>query len=194
MRDSVADARCVNGLQGKPKCRALAPGRLGPDGAAVAFHDLAADRQPDSRARVDVPCMQSLEHLEYPVEVRRIDPNAVIGNGKLPLRTCPDRLHRHPRLPARIELDRVADKVLKQLGQLHPVAQDRWQGLVRDLRAGVGDGLLQVDQGIPQGSLALGGLELAPAGADARKVQQPVQQRLHPPGAVNRELNEVVGV
>src|SRR2546430_1702399 len=57
---------------------ALARLRLDPDAAAVALDDLLADREPDPRARVLVLPVQPLENDEDPLEVLRVDADAVV--------------------------------------------------------------------------------------------------------------------
>src|ERR1035441_3687233 len=59
---------------------------LHPDLSAVPLDDLLADREPDAGARIFRFGVQSLEDLEDPVGMVRIDANTVIPHGKQPLR------------------------------------------------------------------------------------------------------------
>src|SRR5205823_7417210 len=61
--------------------------RLGlhPDAAAVALHDLLADRQPNARAGILVATMQPLEGDEDALGTRRVDAYAVVAHVDQPL-------------------------------------------------------------------------------------------------------------
>ena len=61
--------------------------RFDPYLAAVAFDDALDNRQPDTAAFVATQFMQALEHLENSPGVHNVEPDAVVGYGKLPITT-----------------------------------------------------------------------------------------------------------
>ncbi len=85
----------------------------------MALDDFLAERQADAGARILVSPVKPLEHLKDPLEVFRVDPDPVVEDAKRPVailvvgRDTDDRsIARSP------ELDRVANQVLKHLGEL----------------------------------------------------------------------------
>ena len=105
------------------------PSRLvDPDPPAVAFDDLAADREADAGALVGLALVQAAEHLEDLLAILGRDADAAVGDRDLrhPVRR---RLgaHPHPRAPVVAELQRVRDQVLQQLLELRAVAHHRRQ-------------------------------------------------------------------
>src|SRR5688500_2972274 len=118
--------------------RAAALARLDPDLAALALHDLAADREADARALEGLAVVQALEHLEHALAVLRVDPDAVVGHGDPPLGVVLAlRRDPHPRAHAGAELEGVRDQVLQHLHEREPVAEHRRQRADADLRARV---------------------------------------------------------
>src|SRR5262249_22521535 len=89
--------------------------RLDPHRAAVALDHLLHDGEPDPRARILALVVQPLEHHEDPLEVLRLDADAVVANRDLAgLAAVVDRdVDLRRRL--RAELERVADQVLEYL-------------------------------------------------------------------------------
>src|SRR5215813_9125486 len=59
--------------------------RFHPDAPAVALDDLLADRQADAGAGVLAAGVQALEHLEQPAGLARVNADAVIPHGELPV-------------------------------------------------------------------------------------------------------------
>ena len=169
-------------------------GRVDPDGAAVVFDDLLAQRQPDAGAAVGVAAVQALEDDEHLVDELRGDADAVVRHGEQPLvvRRVP-RSHSidDPRRDAlAAELHRVADQVLPQHRQQRRIADDLRQrvGRADDL----GAGLLDRDRrGCPAPSSSAASRSTSACGgvepADPREGQQVVDQHLHALGAVDGE-------
>ena len=58
----------------------LAGCTLGRDAPPMAFAYLAADRQSDARSLVDVTRMQTLKHVEDPIEVFLVEVDPVVGH------------------------------------------------------------------------------------------------------------------
>src|SRR5579884_527116 len=112
--------------QGEIKRATLARLGLGPDAAAVALDDLAADGQADAGAGVLLLRVQPLEDDEDALQVLRVDADAVVTNPEQPLaaprRAAGADVDHRPGGAA--ELQRVADQVLEQLHQLRRVALD----------------------------------------------------------------------
>src|SRR3954453_295121 len=83
--------------------------RLGPDRPAVGLHDPAAGREADAAAFVVAAA--PLEHLED--RGPRGQPDAVVAHAEGPVRLTFGGGDRHDRRCAVVELQRVADQVLK---------------------------------------------------------------------------------
>lgn len=49
----------------------------------VIIHDLAADRQTNTRARIQIPPMQTLKDLEYLLRLPRFETDPIIRYGNL---------------------------------------------------------------------------------------------------------------
>src|SRR4051812_35790981 len=64
------------------EARPLAGPPLGDDRAAVSLDDLAAERQPDPGALIDVAWVQALEDAEDALLVLLIEADAVVGHGE----------------------------------------------------------------------------------------------------------------
>src|SRR3569833_517623 len=111
--------------------------RVEPDPAAVVFDDLLAHRQADARPRVDVLGMQALEDEEDALTVLGVHPDAVVGAGELPAGAVAAGADVHARRLVAVELDRVADEVLQQLGVQRLVARQARQLVGGHLRAAV---------------------------------------------------------
>ena len=112
---------------GEIKSSTMAKLRIHPDTSAMPFHDFFAKRQADARSRILGGGMQTLENDEDPVGILGIDSNAVIANRKQPFVLPLYRRNVNARGPVTVELDRVADKVLKQLGKLSAVGHNHRQ-------------------------------------------------------------------
>ena len=75
---------------------------------------------------------------------------------------------------------------------LHP---DQGKAIVRDDGAALLERRRERDEHLPEDGFAVHGGRLAGAGAgDARVDQQVAKQHLHPPGAIYREADELVGL
>src|SRR5262245_9677714 len=113
--------------------------RFHPDAPAVALDDLLADRQADAGAGVLAAAVQALEHLEQPPGLARVNADAVIPHGELPVPVHPPRgnVDAGGRLPAKLE--RVGDEVLQDLFEPRGLPRDRRQGVVCDGRLLFGD-------------------------------------------------------
>src|SRR5256714_2794295 len=118
-----------------------APARLGldPDPAAVALHDLFADREPDARTRVLVLPVQPLENDEDALEVLGIDPDAVVADVKHPLAVVPLRRNPNLRRARPAELEGVREQIQEQVLQLPGISRDGRQAVARDRRSGFVD-------------------------------------------------------
>lgn len=99
-----------------------------PDRPAVAFHDSLAYGQAHARAGVLVACVQPLKNREDPFVVLRIDPDAVILDPQGPAVGLTFGRDPDVRRTIAAKLHRVADEVLQQPDDLHPVGRDGRQG------------------------------------------------------------------
>src|SRR5689334_11818008 len=106
----------------------------------MAFDDLLADGQPDTRPRILLPAMQTLEYDKDTFDILLFNPNAIVFYAKDPPPVPQDGADMNPRLPPASELDGVADQVLEQLHQLRGIRLDGRQRIVGDLRAALADG------------------------------------------------------
>src|SRR6185437_16245591 len=97
---------------GEEKSRAFA--RLGfhPDSASVTLDDFFANRQAHARAGIFLPRVQPLEQHENPLEIFRIDADAVVPHVKNPSVAVPPRADVNLRRSGAAELDGVPDQVL----------------------------------------------------------------------------------
>src|SRR5205807_7645176 len=74
----------LGGQQREGKRGAPPRGGLDPNPPPMALDDLLTDGQSDSRSRVLVPPMQTLEDHEDAVEVALLDPDAVVSHAEHP--------------------------------------------------------------------------------------------------------------
>src|SRR5260370_41427462 len=78
---SIAHQISIFEGQGHDEFRALSRLAAGSNTAAVAFGDLAADRQADAGTLIFVACVQSLENLKDFGQVFLLEPDAVVFHG-----------------------------------------------------------------------------------------------------------------
>src|SRR5438445_8536800 len=106
--------------------------RLHRDPSPVILHDPFADREADPRARKFLPSVEALEDREDAVQVGPLDPDSIVAH----MEQDPVLLLLESDMDAgRVlapELDRVADEVLEQKGQLKLVTRDGGEGIMRD--------------------------------------------------------------
>lgn len=144
--------------------------RFDPNLASMAVDDRFADRQPRARAGELLTGVQTFEHFEHTIGVRRVDADTVIDDREsmaVRLRRCRDS-HSHRLLAAVFE--RVTDEVLQQLLKVHGVGPYRRQIVPLDGCVGLVDTLSQVRQYRLERLATVGALQRELAGADARKL------------------------
>src|SRR2546421_211872 len=94
----------------------------------MALRYFTANRQADASSLEFVAAMQALEHLEDPIEIDFVEADAVVGEHELALRggaVDAFGFDRHERSDVRfVELEAVAEEVLKQLAHLHRIGID----------------------------------------------------------------------
>src|SRR5437660_11390764 len=112
--------------------RALARLGLDPDPAAVALHDLLADREADPGPGIIVLAVQPLEDDEDAVEVLRIDADAVVAHAEQPLAVAALGANLDLRTGRSAELERVGDQVQEQVLELARVRRNGGQAFSRD--------------------------------------------------------------
>jgi hypothetical protein len=132
----------------------------------VTLDDFLADGEADARAGVFGAGVQPLKHLEDPLGVLRLNADAVIADGEQPALRMLRGGHRHPRRLIAMELDGVADEVLKELHELAFVGHDGRQPAMRHRRALLVDGLRQVGQRPLKRGLAVRRRKRRPTRAD----------------------------
>src|SRR5437764_14176871 len=118
---------------------AAAGRRLDPDPAAVDVNDSLADGQADTRARILVGAVQTREHAEDALGLRRVDADPVVPNAEAPAVGHLGRPDADARRLVAGELDRVRDQVLEQLAQSARVPGDRRQRSDLDVSTRIGD-------------------------------------------------------
>src|SRR2546427_62363 len=156
----------------------------------MPFHDPPADGQPDARARVLTPGVKSLKDHEDALEVFRRDADAVVPDGEHAFRRARLRADMDLGSLAAAELDGVADEVLQQLDELSLVGHDSGQFVARHQGARLPDGNAQIRPHGAQHSVDVYRLHRLSPGADARELQEVVDESLHPNRAVHREVDE----
>jgi hypothetical protein len=88
--------------------------RFNPYALGVLLDDLLTDGQPNARSSVFVASMQALEHAEDPLEILRIDADAIIGDRKnVAVGGVNGGRDVDPRRRRSMILDRIADQVLE---------------------------------------------------------------------------------
>src|SRR5438477_4084414 len=88
----------------------------------MAFHDLLADRQSDTSARVLRARVQALEEHKDTFNVLRLDANPVVAHAERAVSACgAGRYMHHGRETRLLELDGVGDQILKELVELQTV-------------------------------------------------------------------------
>ncbi len=105
---------------GEVKCGALAQFRLHPDSSAALLDDTLADRQTDARAG-ELAAVQPFEDAEDLLMIARIDPDAVVPNGKLDgvAGVAGGNVNLGRLRPAK--RDRVRDQLAEELCQLRKI-------------------------------------------------------------------------
>ena len=134
--------------------------------------------------------MQALKNHEDALEVIRRDADAVIADGEHAFRRARPRAHMDMRSLATAELDGVADEVLQELHKLSLVGHDGGQFVVRHERARLPDRDAQIRPHGAQDAVDVYRLHRLPPGADARELQEVVDESLHPNRAVHSEVDE----
>src|SRR6476646_9990293 len=110
----------------------------------MAFDNLPADGQADPGAGIFRLGMEALENDEDALRVLRRNADAVVPDGTMPVGIL--ARGREGDLWRRLAaiLDGVADQVLEELAELHPVARHGGQGANRDGGRALGDGGVQI--------------------------------------------------
>src|SRR5919112_4003465 len=80
VRRRLHQRRSGHGRKREGEDAAAALARVEGDLAALALDDLAADGQADARALERLAIVQPLEHLEHPLPMLGLDPDAVVGH------------------------------------------------------------------------------------------------------------------
>src|SRR5262245_47268196 len=169
---------------------------LDPDPPAAPLDDLLHDREAHSRSAAAVRSRaDALEHLEDLLAMRRIDAAPVVGHDDLVLSLVLVDQHLDPGVAARPHvIDCIADQVREHLVHARPVAEYARHEVRRqhqidpgrfeprlELRGELQQYFARIDQ---HGALA--GL------ADARELEQIVDQRLHRARGLLDSVEEVV--
>src|SRR2546423_860188 len=180
--------------EGPAHRRPLGDVGVDPDAAAMEFDDLLAQRQADARPGIELLGVEPLEDDEHPLGIGLLDADTVVRHPERPLTVVLGGGDLDAGRGVTAELEGVGDHVLEEGGQERRVALDGRQGpLADDLRPGVVDGRLQVRQGPVEGLVAVDRHENLGGPADPGEGQQVVDQRLHALGAVDGELDVLIG-
>jgi hypothetical protein len=110
----------------------------------VQFHDLLADRQANTSARIRFSTVQTLEDQEDTLRELRINADAVVMHGEGPLSPARLGLDFDQGLVGTVELDGVTNQVLEKLDKLLLVSQQRRQCRNPDHGVAGLDGTLQI--------------------------------------------------
>ena len=131
----------------------------------MTVHDLLADRQANARALILLVGMQASEYVEDLILELRVDADAVVADGELPILSVTADVQVNLRRRFTAELQRVAQQVLKQLGQLEQVGPDGRQLAMRDFGSRFLDAPVEVVQGLLECRAGIDRHRLPAAGA-----------------------------
>lgn len=117
----------------------------------MVLDNVCSDREAHPGTFVLLTSIQPLEHLENLFEVRLFNPNPIVAQREMPLPIFLSCGQAHTWLdPTTGELQRIADEVLKDLGQLCPITQDGWQRVIREFCFRFAHSAFQAEQSFPQ--------------------------------------------
>ena len=144
----------------------------------MSVDDAAADGEADTGAGVVALVMQALEHLEDPLEVARLDADAIVTYREMPVRPLAGRADVDAgRLRAAV-LQRIADQVVEQLQELGPVTQQAGQFADDDLCTCLADTGIEQQDRVIHDVTDRKRFEVQVVGANAGIVQQVAHHRL----------------
>src|SRR5713226_9240325 len=152
-----------------------------------------ADRQSDSGPGKFVTAMEPLEHHENPPMELRRHSDSVVAHRKHPLFAAPFASDMYLRRQLAAELQRIADKVLDDLAETTLASHDRRHRIVRNDGVSVLDRKLQNLEHLFDNFGEVNACACAVT-ARAREQQQIVDELFHPHRAIDRKVDEVVGV
>ena len=114
----------------------------------MTFHNRLADRQADARARKFIAGVKAFKNAENMLVKLRLDPDAIVGDGKSPQTLFTAIFQPGGNMNARrvfaTILNRVADQILEELLQMYGFhSHDRQGFIMRDESAALADRLLQ---------------------------------------------------
>src|SRR5882762_2709627 len=118
--------------------------RLDPDSPAMPFDDLFADGKPDAGSGILVSSVQSLENDKDPVEILLGNADSIIAHRKMPATRLLLDTNADLDRTFTAELDRIGNKVLKELGHLDAVTGNGGKLRPADLCSALFDGNGQV--------------------------------------------------
>ena len=150
----------------------------------MPLDDFLADRQTESGAGI-LAAPQPLEGLKNAVEVRLVDADAVVVDGKLPAVAVARRRHANAGRLLAAELDGVAQQVLEELHQLGLISDHAGQGTGFDPRVVLSDRGLEVGRRLHQRGRHVDLLQRLPQPTGARIFQTCLDQTIHAADAGN---------
>jgi len=170
--------------------------RLGlhPNSPSVPFHDLLTYGQTDSRSRILIHGVESLEDEKDPVGILRVDPDPVILYRKEPGPLGTLGVDMNLRRPAVPELDGISNEVLEELEKLAVVGPNRRKGFGSDLRPGLFDCRMKHFKNLPQYLIEVRGLKRPGPGGQTRKGEKVLDEPLHPQDILMGSLDEAVRI
>src|SRR5580704_1153664 len=110
-------------------------GGFNPDSPAMPFDDTVADCEPDP-ASGQLLAMKPLERLENLIHELRLNPESVVPTREEPLCFLVGYGDMNQRRGGASVVDRVSDKILKNLHEACRLSWNLWQHIVGDSRAG----------------------------------------------------------
>src|SRR2546425_11252231 len=100
---------------------------LDPDSSAMAFDDFFADGKADTGARILVSSVEPLENDKDPLKIFLGNADPVIAHRKMPAARLLLDANANFKRAFTAKLDRIGDKVLKELSQLDAIPRNRWK-------------------------------------------------------------------
>lgn len=137
--------------------------------------------------------MEALEDDEDAFKILRLDANAIVRHREPPATALAARSDMEPGRLLAAELDSIAQEVLEHVRQLGGVGLHHRELVVGDDGCRLLDGGFEVGQRLGQNRPAIARLKRLAARTDPRVGQQILDERLHPPDAINRVGDQLVG-
>src|SRR6185295_19960048 len=120
----------------------------------MPFNNLFAYRQTDAGSGIFFSTVQSLKNDKDSLGILWVQPDTIVADRKQPFTGLALSRHVNPWRFLTVELDGIADQVLKELPQLYPIRHHGGEGVVGDDRPAFLDRNPQIAQHLFQNAVA----------------------------------------